>query len=106
MYSSLSAFSSTYSIWLILSFLSHSEYHVPALEMDNVIFNNGVAHLEARNQKIIDAAANAKNIFNTVANQLPASITLVGDQAGWIGGPRIALHQSNSSDYTKVRGKE
>lgn len=85
---------------------SLSEYHVPALEMDNVIIQNGIVHLEARNQKMIDTATNAKNLFNTRANQLPASIALVGDQAGWIGGPQIVLHQSDSVDYVKVSGKE
>ena len=74
-----------------------SEYHVPALEVDNAIINNGVVHVESSRPEVAAAARDVSQLFAGKANRLPSTLTLVGQEAGWISGPQIKIHPSAST---------
>lgn len=70
------------------------EYPLPAVEIDNGIFYNGVLYLKDVNDNSKEALRDINLLYGTKEGYLPSTMVQHGTFIHWLHGPKIALYNT------------
>ena len=78
-------------LFLIRFSMHFSEHPIPAIDATNVVFSNGVLHVDTSEESFEKITQDFSKFYGSKQSHLPSNLVQVQSTTDWIAGPKLQV---------------